>query len=187
MVPIDDGDVGRLDHVHSHDEQPTLDVERWVSFRCAITGVPFKVGFAKEDTDARYSVVEIVKETPGRRLGEWLASPKKSAVGRRLVDELHLFDLSGWECPCCGHHSTTGQDHFVHCGRCDELVCGGGFSRTLLGGLRFKCHPQCGNSGRITGSFSMLSTCQPERAGRLRGPALPSVGSKRLLLPQRKN
>lgn len=186
LAPIGDDEARDLDCVHPHDDQPAPAVERWVAFRCATTGVPFQVGFAKEDDAIRFSIVEIVKETPGRRLGEWLAGSARSAAGRRLVHELHLFDLSNWECPCCGHRSRTGRDHFVHCGRCDSLVCGGGYSRSLLGGVRFNCHPQCGNSGRITGSISTLSTRRSLHGAPLRGPALPGVGETRLMLPNRK-
>lgn len=70
--------------------------------------------------------------------------------------DLEEFQFDGFSCPLCGYGKTvplTERTQFVKCGRCRELVCGKGISKSRGSGV-FRCHKQCGFEGELAGPIT---------------------------------
>lgn len=123
-----------------------------VAFRCARSGDPFTVTMKRFSQSEDFVIHRIGKSNSN-------ISPKNrpNAVrydeadkGVNFCDyDSDKFSWQGYYCPCCGYL----EEYFVHCGRCDNLVCGCRVTKEDDGNKIFQCYPACGLKGRVTGSI----------------------------------
>lgn len=122
---------------------------RLLKFVCSETGERFNFLMGRMYDDDPFRPVKIVPDVLE------LAAATKGTSTQTTTD--NKFSFQGWQCICGWGDKPT----FIRCGKCSQLACG---KRSYeMGGVRyFKCTPDCGHSGQISGSIESYSTTKLE-------------------------
>jgi len=118
-----------------------------VTFRCAVTGRPFMVIYKR--LFPKCFVIKKTVKLYGGTSGESFI-PQASRLN------INEFRQSGWHCPWCRKAGSGAAFTFIHCGHCDEYVCGGKSYRQANGTEMFRCQDRCGGTGYITHKLKEL-------------------------------
>lgn len=142
-----------------HPVTPTHSAEvREVHFHCAKTRDRFSVMFARDATAQKFRVrsIQILKRSSYAR---------RTGIKHRPLSafDAHDFDVSGWQCACCGHGSGNVETLFVKCPACHRLVCGAKVISIQNGSQTFECAPDCGHVGSIAGEIATYDAALDDR------------------------
>ena len=140
-----------------------------VEFRCAKTGEKFVAILIRHSENHKFAIQSMIKaDQTGASIKDAVHAATLNTVKTTNVDDSDT-NWSGWYCPCCNYRSTPELNtHFLRCGTCSQLVCGGRCHKLEDGGEMFACHNGCGGGGKTSGSIDSYQAVQ-SGVGRLDG------------------
>jgi hypothetical protein len=139
--------------------------------RCAKDGRHFTVLFKRDIRSRKFMVERIAASSPDGGTGD---------LAEFIQHNADVYDFTGFYCPCCGFVPEAVEGSFVHCGKCNELVCMGlGYEKldNAHNVVRcFVCYPQCGGVGSLVGviqEYGVARSVSTERAPIAKLPSEP--------------
>lgn len=145
-----------------------------VQFACSVTGRPFVVHYERR-TPAEEFCVEAAHplDAPAGDRFRPTTTSQSSAVLAELPSS--RVNNLGWACPCCGHSRDHGSSLYIRCGGCGRLVCGATLRMAPDGQEIFRCAPDCGRVGTVSGFIESLDASAQSSPNRASPPPRPKA------------
>lgn len=145
---------------------------------CSRDGSEFDVIFGKDHKSATFKVKTLAKLKP-RSVSSDKDNDQPPKSAQSNADG---YDWGAFYCPCCSFVASSGKSSIVHCGHCQQIVCGGRGYRAIDDRQKevfwFVCYPKCGHEGPVTGKIQEYTATKASYTKRASSGALPDGVSR---------